>query len=143
MNKPNYYWPLTAGVALQDETLTALRKLPHDVVAAQSMSLGFRQGEPLLLALDGLLRYAKAYKTRYESDLADDYVLGDHWVDAIKGIHGLLDGDGAVAMEQKINSDSKCNGVLEEIYQAALATAGFDSQGDRKDEQFSSKSSSS
>lgn len=97
----------------------------------ESNEIGVLESEPLLVALDGLLRYAKAYEKRFESKLAQDYVLGDYWADAIKGIHDLLNGDGAVAMERGIRTDSKVNGVLEEIYQKALQIAGFNDAGER------------
>lgn len=118
---------------LQPETMAAIAKLDNNCVDAQSMRLGFNGGEPLILALDGLLRYAKAYQQRFESRLADDGVLGQYWLEALRGIHGLLNGDGAVAMERNITTDSKSNGVCEDIYCAALAVAGLDANGDAKE----------
>jgi hypothetical protein len=115
----------TVTTKLQPETMAALAKLPDNVVDAASMRLGLAGGEPLLLALDGLLRYAKAYEKRFEGKLADDHYLGREWYDAIKAIHGLLNGDGVVALEKGITTDSKCNGVMEEIYWAARNAAGF------------------
>ena len=116
---------------LQSETLNAIDKLDRNCVYMRSVKLGIVESEPLLVAMDGLLRYAKAYEKRFEGKLADDYVLGDYWADAIKGLHGLLNGDGAVAMEKGITTDSKSNGVIEEVYHAALKAAGFNDQCER------------
>lgn len=110
---------------LQGETMTAIAKLNPKCVDARSMQLGQNDGEPLLIAMDGLIRYAKAYEKRFESKLAEDYVLGPEWLAAAKGIRGLLNGDGAVAMERGITTDSKSNGVIEEMFWAALSIAGF------------------
>jgi len=113
---------------LQEESRAALAKVIDErpmVVSGQAMRRGLDGNEPLLLCLDGLLRYARAYQARYETPLCADYVLGPAWLDAIKGVHGLLDGDGAVAMERGISTDSKDNGALEAIYWAARTVAGF------------------
>lgn len=110
---------------LQPETLAELARIPRGTVAEQSMRLGRLNDEPLLLALDGLLRYAKAYRQRFESPLAEDGVLGPCWLDAAKGLRGLLNGDGAVAMERGVTTDSKDNGALEGIFWHALRAAGF------------------
>jgi hypothetical protein len=113
------------NVILQSETQKALNKIPLGTLDHQSMSLGFRNGEPLLCILDGLLRYAKAYEQRFESKLANDPILGDAWLNAITSVQALLDGDGAVALEMGISTDSKSNGVCEEVYWAARNAAGF------------------
>ncbi len=112
--------------ALQRETLAAINKLDPKCVDMASMRLGINHGEPLLLAMDGLLRYAKAHHARYEGKLSEDHTLGPEWLKAIKAIHALLNGDGAAAMEKGITTDSKSNGVLEEIYWAAIHAAGFE-----------------
>ena len=116
---------MTVIQTLQQETVEAIARLNPDCVDMASTRLGTRNAEPLLLAMDGLLRYAKAYAIKFESRLSDDAVLGDYWLAAIKGLHGLLNGDGAVAMEKNITTDSKSNGVIESVYSAALKTAGF------------------
>lgn len=105
--------------------MDALHKLPRNVVSGQAMERGLIQGEPLLLCMDGLLRYAKAHKLRFESTLSEDYVLGDPWLAAVKGIRALLNGDGAVAHEKGYNTDSKDNGVIESVFWAAMNAAGF------------------
>jgi len=94
-------------------------------MSAAATRLGLVQAEPLLIAMDGLLRYAKAYNRRFENELANDYVLGPEWLAAAKGIRGLLNGDGAVALERGITTDSKDNGVIEEMFWAAFGIAGF------------------
>lgn len=118
-------YPVKMNYALQDETVEAIQKVPAGTVSNDSAWLGIMNGEPLLIAMDGLLRYAKAYAKQYEGKLAEDGVMGDYWLQAIKGLHGLLNGDGAVALERGITTDSKDNGVIEDIYWAALNAAGF------------------
>ena len=109
----------------QPETESALEKLTSGTIAADSARLGLINNEPLFYALDGMLRYAKAHAKRYESTLSEDYFLGPHWLATVKGLRGLLNGDGAVAMEMGRTRDSKDNGVCEEIFWAAMASAGF------------------
>jgi hypothetical protein len=128
---------------LQPETNHEASKLTAGTRALEEHCLGVNQGEPLLYAMDGLLRYAKAYQRAYglsqrlntwaglpagDPDaraLADDYALGPQWLAAAKGLRGLLNGQGAVAMELGLSSDSKDNGVIEGIFWAALGAAGF------------------
>jgi len=111
---------------LQPETSAELEKVPPGTVASSAARLGALQGEPLLYAMDGMLRYAKAYRARFDgSALADDGVLGDEWLAAAKGIRGLCNGDGAVAMELGRTTDSKDNGMIEAIFWHAIAAAGF------------------
>lgn len=111
---------------LQNETTDAAAKIPRGCVDEQSHKIGLDNGEPIIYALDGLTRYAKAYRQRFESNLADDHCLGEHWLDAAKAIRGLLNGDGAVAMERGITTDSKSNGACEDMFWAAMAAAGFE-----------------
>ena len=112
-------------VHFQSESVAAMDKVPAGTVASQSLCRGIVGAEPLLIAMDGLLRYAKAYEKRFEGKLAADYVLGDEWLAVAKGIRALLNGDGAVAMERGITTDSKDNGVVEEMFWAALSAAGY------------------
>lgn len=113
------------NLLIQPETRLALAKIPKGTVNEQSAILGINGGEPLLFAMDGLLRYAKAYEKRFGGKLASDGVLGDYWLDAIKGLKGLLNGDGVVALERGITTDSKDNGAIEDIFWAAIKAAGF------------------
>jgi hypothetical protein len=81
--------------------------------------------EPLIVMMDALIRYAKAHEKRFESKLAEDYVLGPLWLNAAKGVRGLLNGDGALAHEEGWNTDSKDNGAVEGMFWDAMALAGF------------------
>jgi hypothetical protein len=83
--------------------------------AAAALQHAVTYQQPLLTAMDALLRAAKDYSERFDSKLADDYVLGPPWLDAIKGVRRLLDGDfGPID-----------NGTVEAIFWRALAIAGY------------------
>lgn len=41
----------------------------------------------------GLLGYAHAHKSRYESAIGDDYILGPCWLKIADGLLGLLNGE--------------------------------------------------
>ena len=112
--------------ALQPETIRAAGALAPATVSADSHYLGQRHGEPLLVIMDGLLRYAKAYASRFDgAKLADDTVLGDAWLLAARSVRVLLNGDGAVAQELERTTDSKDNGVIESVFWTAIKTAGY------------------
>src|SRR5690349_10693663 len=84
-------------------TINAAKKLDRgDITSVDEAAhlMGMRQGEPIIVMLDCLLQYALVYKVRYEGNLANDQVLGGYWIDALKAVHGLLNGDGAVAMQR-------------------------------------------
>lgn len=110
----------------QEETEAEFDKVPSGTVAAQSMALGRVGREPLLVAMDAMLRYAKAYRKAFDSPVGDDGFLGSYYTDAISGVRGLLNGDGAVAMERGISTDSKDNGVIESLYWHCCREAGLD-----------------
>ena len=91
--------------------------------------IGLRGGEPIIIMLENLERYANAYRASFDSNLSEDYVLGDAWLQAATGIRALFDGNGAVAYERSSkglrSSDSKSNGVCEALFWRAMTAAGF------------------
>lgn len=101
------------------------RQLRTGTVEHQSHALGMAHGEPLIVAFEALLRYAVAYQSRQGSPLASDGVLGEPYLDAIRGLRSLLNGDGAVAMERGVTTDSKSNGVLESVFWHCIKAGGF------------------
>lgn len=94
-------------------------------VQTQSHEIGFYAGEPLIVAMDAMIRYAKAHRKAYGSTLCEDYALGERWLAATKALRGLLDGQGAVAMELDRSTDSKDNGTVEAMFWSAIELAGF------------------
>jgi len=113
------------GYLYQRETYEELANVPFGTVSARSAQLGATEHEPLLVGMDALLRYAKAYRHRFAAALSDDYVLGPAWLDAALGLRALCKGDGAVAYERDISTDSKDNGTIESIFWVAMKAAGF------------------
>jgi len=111
------------------EQLDSVNMPSPGTVAAQGHHLGVEWGEPLLYGLSGAVRYAYAHHARYEGWLADDYVLGPAFLDWLKGLRALLNGEGCVAMEHGVTRDSKDNTVCESLFWQALTAAGF-SEGD-------------
>jgi len=107
------------------EAIATANKLPVGTVSEAAHKNGMSAGEPLTVAMDCLLKYAEAYRERFERPLAEDGVLGDYWKDAIKNLRGLLNGDGVNGMKSGHNNDSKDNGCLESMFWAALHLAGF------------------
>ena len=116
----------SAVLTYQPETIAAAQKLAAGCVDAQSHALGMTRCEPITVMMDALLRYAKAYRVRFESPLADDGALADIWLDAALSVKALCDGDGAFAWEVGRTTDSKSNGAIESMFEAALAAGGFD-----------------
>ena len=109
----------------QDETLKQFEKLAPGTIAHHSQNKGLHENEPIIVAMDAMIRYAKAYSKAYDISLSCDYVLGQNWLEIVKGIRGLCDGDGAVAMENEITTDSKDNGCIEGMFWDALNIAGY------------------
>lgn len=118
----------TITVIMQSETVAALAKVPAGTVSAQSVRLGVYEGEPLLVIADALLSYAKAYRRRFESPVSDDHVGADAFRDMLRGVKTFLDYDGGVALRRGITTDSKDNGAMFEIVEAACAAAGINYQ---------------
>lgn len=107
------------------ETIAHANRIPVGVVNEHSHKMGMTEGEPLIVAMDCLLKYAEAYRLRFEAPLAEDQVLGEWWMDSIKSLRKLLNGDGAIAMRLNITIDSKDNSAVEGMFWDALNHAGF------------------
>lgn len=108
------------------ETIAHANRLSVGTVSEHAHKYGMEAGEPLLIAMDALLKYAQTYRRKFESPLAQDGVLGVYWLEAVKGIRGLLNGDGQLAMAKDITTDTKDNGCIESMFWGALKAAGFD-----------------
>ncbi len=108
------------------EAVVQANKIPSGTVAEKGHKDGMTEGEPLIIAMDCMIKYAEAYKVRFSGcqTLAEDYVLGDEWLSVVKGIRGLLNSDGANALF-KGTLDTKDNGAVEGMFWDALAMAGY------------------
>ena len=106
-------------------TIEAAQSIPAGCVSRQSHDIGMAHCEPLIVILDSLHRYALAHENRYESKLAEDYVLGAYWLQSLCGARDLLNGNGAVALERDRSTDSKDNGACERMFWLAMESAGF------------------
>lgn len=106
-------------------TQKAAERIHAGTVSKRAHLIGLTRAEPLIVMMDALLSYAEAYQVRFERPLAEDYVLGPYWLESAKGVRGLLNGDGAIAMRDGITTDSKDNGAVEQVFWAAMAAAGF------------------
>lgn len=107
------------------ETIAHANKLPVGTVSEQAHKYGMEQGEPLIVAMDAMLKYAQTYRRRFENTLAEDYVLGKEWLTVVTGLRALLNGDGQVAMAKDITTDTKDNGCVEALFWDAMAAADF------------------
>lgn len=107
------------------EAIAEANRIPIGTMAEQSHKRGMEAGEPLIILMDCLLKYAEAHRTAFESLLAEDYVLGPQWLTAAASVRRLLDGNGAVANLKEIPTDTKDNGAVESLFWSALAMAGF------------------
>jgi len=110
---------------LQPETQKHIGKIPAGCVDGAAMEFGRMQNEPLLIGLDGMLRYAKAHEHAFGSTLAEDCFLGPCFLQVVKGYRDLLNGNGAAANEIELITDSKSNGALEGLFWDCLAAAGY------------------
>lgn len=113
---------------MQSETVLALSKIPKGTVSERSARLGVYEGEPLLVIADALLSYAKAYRGRFDGPISDDRIGADAFADMLRGVKTFLDYDGGVAMRRGITTDSKDNGAMFDIIEAACNAAGIDYQ---------------
>lgn len=107
------------------ETIAEANKLTPGTVAERDHKNGMTAGEPLIVAMDCLLKYAEAHAVRFESPLAEDYVLGPAWLRSISALRELLNGNGSVANMKGMGTDSKDNGCVESVFWAAMRTAGY------------------
>jgi len=115
----------------QPETQEAMRKLSAmcpRTVAESCAKWGMQNADPLLLMMDSVIRYAKAYRARFDQTMGEDHMARDEIAGILKGIRGLLNFDGGVKMEAdgRTLPDSKDNGMLEDLYWKACEIAGID-----------------
>lgn len=107
------------------ETIAHANKLTPGTVSENAHKYGMEQGEPLIIAMDSMLKYAQTYRRRFENPLSEDYALGKPWLEVITGLRALLNGDGQVAMAKDITADTKDNGCVEALFWDAMAAADF------------------
>lgn len=107
------------------EAIAEANKLTIGTVNEHAHKYGMENGEPLIVMMDALLKYADAYRTRFEQPLADDGVMGGPWLNAARGVRALLNGDGSIALQKNITTDTKDNGCVEAMFWAAIQRAGF------------------
>lgn len=48
---------------------------------------------PIARMIDALAIYADEHQKRYDAPIGDDYVLGDYWIESLRGVRGLLNGE--------------------------------------------------
>jgi hypothetical protein len=107
------------------ETIAQANKVPVGTVNEKSHKLGMEHGEPLIVMMDSLIKYAEAYRERFNTLLADDYFMGEQWLQAARAVRALLNGDGVVAWKKDRSTDSKDNGAIEGMFWDAMSLAGF------------------
>lgn len=110
------------------ETIAHANRLPAGTISEHAHKYGMEQGEPLLVAMDALLKYAQTYRRRFDGALSDDHVLGKPWLRAVEGIRDLLNGDGQIAMAKDLATDTKDNGCIESLFWDAVRAAGFEKE---------------
>ena len=64
--------------------------------------------------------YAKAHKTRYESSIGDDYVMGEYWANVGLAIKRLLDGECG-----GLDCGSLARNITEAITAEGIETDGY------------------
>jgi hypothetical protein len=118
-------------ITFQPETIAALehlRAIAPGTIALRDAEAGFLMGEPLLIIADQCIRYAKAYRAEFERNLGDDYVASPEFSSILSGFRGLLNFDGAAKWEARPRNltDTKDNGMIENLYWTACEIAGID-----------------
>ena len=132
--KPAPYVPETYCGSWQPEIIDAiehLRATCRNTVAERDMLCGLGEGEPLLHILNAVFRMAKAYQSRFNQPIGDDYMAAPEISGILSGVRGMLNFDGAAAWERQARNaecqgDSKDNGTLESLYWTACEIAGID-----------------
>lgn len=109
----------------QHETTLVHNALPVDSVARRENHNGMMRNEPIIIMLDSLLRYARAYRKRFEHNVADETALKEYFVGALTGVRGMLSWQGAVANELGHSRDSKDNGAMDQLFFLVTKEAGL------------------
>ena len=108
------------------ESHDAAKRIREGTLAAVYHDRATKECEPLAVCMDAMFKYAGAYETLFRSKLKDDGFLGPHFLDTIKGLRGLLNGNGAHAMLWSSGgTDSKDNGWCEAMFWEAMKASGF------------------
>lgn len=113
----------------QQESLDIFKGLKFgapDSIANQENERGVNGHEPVMIIMDSLIRYAKAYRKCRDAQLASEAHLVDYFSEILNGTHRLLDWNGAIAMERGTSCDPKDNGVVEAMFWKACEIAGID-----------------
>lgn len=106
-------------------TMACFRRLMLGSSDWKQHKLGLDAGEPVLLILDSLWKYAAAYKSFRRKALADDEVLGQAWLRTLQGVRQMTHVKGAVAMDLDHLTDSKSEWACSEMVWKCVDEAGF------------------
>lgn len=67
--------------------------LQRSMVSVERVKDEWRAEQAVAAACHALKVYANSHKLRFDSKLADDYVLGPAWLAMLQGVRTLLDGE--------------------------------------------------
>lgn len=120
-----------------DETAAAFEHLATTsprAVAARDALISIQNAEPVLVMLDAAIKWAKAYRARFERPVSEDSMAAQEIGAILAGARALHNFDGAKKMERDARNldapsdwtDSKENGMLESLYWTACEIAGID-----------------
>lgn len=106
---------LSHANALEDRSWRPSGMQACDKVATAAMSHAVRLGHPLLVMADALVQLAHVHVDKFDSPIAEDYVLGPEWLKAVEAVGQMLNGDyGPIDA-----------GTVSSILQEARGIAGF------------------
>lgn len=107
------------------ETISQANRLPVGSVEESRHKTGMELGEPLIIMMDCLIKYAEAYRERYDFELAQDSTLGASWLDSLEAVKDLLNSEGVLKMKGKVNGESFDGQTMWNLYADAKRIAGF------------------
>lgn len=59
----------------------------------QALQRSYGSGMAIRMVLQGLAIYAEQHRKRYDSEIGSDGVLGRAWVESLRGVRDLLNGE--------------------------------------------------
>lgn len=111
----------------QQETIELSKKLDPTKICGHDHLIGMEAGEPMIVMIDSMIRYAREHEKAQGDKLASDWRLLDHYKDILRALKDMLNWNGALSVKAGVR-DSKDNSTLYKMIQVACQAAGINEE---------------
>lgn len=107
------------------ETISQANRLPVGSVEESRHKTGMELGEPIIIMMDCLIKYAEAYREEFGHEVSQNPILGPAWLECLQSMQDLINRQGVLEMKGKTKGESFDCDTMWNLYADAKRIAGF------------------